>query len=92
MTEAFAGGEGATPMTENARELLSPDKRAEIPAPVMEKIVAALSDSVSATFVWSIIPAGLALVCVLMMGNKGMKDIIGKRDGKTAKTDEIRAH
>jgi len=92
MTDAFAGGEGAAPMTENARELLSPEKRAEIPAPVMEKIVAALSDSVSTTFVWSIVPAGLALVCVLMMGNTGMKDIIGKRDGKTAKADEIRAH
>ncbi|WP_339203435.1 MDR family MFS transporter [Paenibacillus sp. FSL K6-3182] len=92
MTDAFAGGEGAAPMTENARELLSPEKRAEIPAPVMEKIVAALSDSVSTTFVWSIVPAGLALVCVLMMGNTGMKDIIGKREGKTANTDEIRAH
>ncbi|MGG1635810.1 MDR family MFS transporter [Paenibacillus sp. NRS-1760] len=92
MTDAFAGGEGAAPMTENARELLSPEKRADIPAPVMEKIVAALSDSVSTTFVWSIVPAGLALVCVLMMGNTGMKDIIGKREGKTANTDEIRAH
>lgn len=92
MTEAFAGGGGAGPMTENARELLSPEKRAEIPAPVMEKIVAALSDSVSITFVWSIIPAGLALVCVLMMGNAGMKDIIGKREGKTAQGDGIRAH
>ena len=47
-------------MTENARELLSPEKRAEIPPDVMDKIVAALSDSVSVTFLWSIVPAGLA--------------------------------
>ena len=92
MTEAFAGGGGAGPMTDNARELLSPEKRAEIPPAIMDKIVAALSESVSATFLWSIIPAGLAFICVLMMGSEGMKDLIGKRAGKTIPSEELRSH
>lgn len=92
MTDAFAGSEGAGPMTDNARELLSPDKRAEIPPAVMDKIVAALSESVSATFLWSIIPAGLALVCVLMMGNAGMKDIIGKGGASAAPKSGMQGH
>ncbi|WP_419873873.1 MDR family MFS transporter [Candidatus Pristimantibacillus sp. PTI5] len=92
MAEAFAGGEGQGQMTENARELLSPEKRAEIPPAVMDKIVAALSDSVSVTFLWSIIPAGLAFLCVLMMGNAGMKDILGSRTGQSSPKKEVHSH
>lgn len=92
MNEAFAGSEGGGLMTENARELLSPEKRAEIPPEVMNKVVTALSESVSVTFLWSIVPAGLALVCVLFMGNAGMKDIIGKEASKKNSLEEVHSH
>lgn len=92
MAEAFAGSDGASATTDNARELLSPEKRAEIPPAVMDKIVAALSESVSVTFLWSVVPAILALACVLMMGNAGLKDIIGKNEGSTGADKEIRGH
>ncbi|MBD2869493.1 MDR family MFS transporter [Paenibacillus arenilitoris] len=91
MADAFAGAPGG-PMNDNARELLSPEKRSEIPADVMDKIVAALSDSVSATFLWSIVPAVLALLCVLMMGGAGMKDLIGKDAGKAPRPEEVHSH
>jgi EmrB/QacA subfamily drug resistance transporter len=50
--------------------ILSPATRANIPAPVLEKITGALSSSIAHTFLWALIPAGLALVFVLVMGNE----------------------
>ncbi|WP_201003730.1 hypothetical protein [Paenibacillus glycanilyticus] len=51
--------------------------RAQIPQDVMDKIVGMLSSSISVTFMWSIIPAVLALASVLFMGKAFMKDLIG---------------
>jgi hypothetical protein len=71
MTEAFAGqGKAADGAIGDPREMLSQAGRAKIPAPVLEKITAALSTSIAHTFVWAIIPAGLALVFVLYMSNE----------------------
>ncbi|MUT66683.1 MDR family MFS transporter [Paenibacillus sp. NEAU-GSW1] len=88
MADAF--GEGGTagagaPMTDNARQLLAPETRASIPQEVMDKIVDVLSSSIAVTFLWSIVPAALALLCVTLMGNASMKDILApstKREGE----------
>ncbi|RAV16392.1 MDR family MFS transporter [Paenibacillus contaminans] len=53
----------------DTRELLSPEKRAAIPAEIMDKIVDALSSSISTMFLWALIPAGLSLIAVMNMGN-----------------------
>jgi MFS family permease len=70
MSGTFAG-QGNTPESVGEpRELLSQAGRAKIPAPVLEKITAALSTSIAHTFVWAIIPAGLAFVFVLYMSKE----------------------
>ncbi|MWC27796.1 MDR family MFS transporter [Paenibacillus sp. MMS18-CY102] len=53
----------------DVRQLLSPENRAQIPTDVMDKIVDALSSSISTTFLWAAIPAGLSLAAVFYMGN-----------------------
>jgi EmrB/QacA subfamily drug resistance transporter len=81
MTEAFAGqGSAPTGSVGDPRELLSQTGRAKIPAPVLEKITAALSTSIAHTFVWAIVPAGLALLFVLYMGNDRL--IVPGRDSE----------
>jgi EmrB/QacA subfamily drug resistance transporter len=70
MTVAFAGQGDAAGVVGDPREMLSQASRAKIPMPVLEKITAALSTSISHTFVYAIIPAGLALLFVLYMSNE----------------------
>jgi EmrB/QacA subfamily drug resistance transporter len=65
-TGAPGGGLG------NTRELLSPEKRSAIPHEVMDKIVDALSSSISTTFLWALVPAVLIVVVVPFMGNARM--------------------
>ncbi len=50
------------------RVLLSPEGRADIPAPILDKIVAVLSTSIAQTFLWTLVPALLAFIFVLLMG------------------------
>ncbi|PWK14947.1 MDR family MFS transporter [Tumebacillus permanentifrigoris] len=71
MTEALAGMGNASGnnLGNDPRALLSPEARAQIPTPVLDKITAALSSSIAHTFLWALVPAVLALVFVLMMGN-----------------------
>lgn len=89
MNDAFSGTGGAPGADGgafgNTRELLSPEKRAAIPPEVMDKIVDSLSSSISTMFLWALVPAGLALVTVMFMGNsrliipgKGQKEKEGK--------------
>ena len=49
------------------RSALTPEARAQIPAPVLEKITNSLSSSISHTFLWAIVPAVLTVVFVLLM-------------------------
>ncbi|MBL0386550.1 MFS transporter [Tumebacillus sp. ITR2] len=76
LQDAFAGtggsGEPSSFANMDPRALLSPDGRAQIPAPILSKITDALSSSIAHTFVWALIPAVLAFVFVLMMGNDRM--------------------
>lgn len=82
MKDIFSGegAQGASALpTDNARQLLDPATRAQVPPDIMSKIVDTLSHSISTTFLWSIVPAGLALVCVSLMGGSSMKELIARK-------------
>ncbi|WP_025692390.1 MDR family MFS transporter [Paenibacillus zanthoxyli] len=49
------------------RAALTPEARAQIPAPVLEKISAALSSSIAHSFLWALVPAALGFAAVLLM-------------------------
>ncbi len=93
MADSFGGGGGAAvPSGDNARQMLAPETRAQIPQDVMDKIVGMLSSSISVTFMWSIIPAVLALVSVLFMGKASMKDLIGHPVKTESSATEVAGH
>jgi len=74
MTDAFAGsGASFAGDTSNAREILSQANRAKMPPEILTKIINALSSSIAQTFFWAIVPAVLAFIFVLMMGNERVK-------------------
>ncbi len=52
------------------RALLSPETRAAISAPVLEKVTEALSSSIAQTFLWTLVPAILSLLFVFYMGKE----------------------
>ncbi|MBB6284500.1 MDR family MFS transporter [Geobacillus subterraneus] len=51
------------------RAMLSPEARAHIPAPVLDRLTEALASSIADTFLWALLPAALTIVCVLFMSN-----------------------
>ncbi|WP_067929160.1 MDR family MFS transporter [Alicyclobacillus shizuokensis] len=58
--------------------MLTPALRAHIPAFVLDKLVPALSASISHTFTWTLFPAAFALLCAVLMGPwKMTKDAAG---------------
>ncbi|WP_151735637.1 MDR family MFS transporter [Paenibacillus tengchongensis] len=69
LSSAFGSGADVSAYGDS-RAALTPEARAQIPAPVLEKITGALSDSVAYTFLWAIVPAVLGLVFVLLMPGK----------------------
>ncbi|MNJ53293.1 Multidrug resistance protein 3 [compost metagenome] len=69
MRQAFGGAGVSAEAFGDMREALSPEKRVQIPPPILEKITAALSSSIAHTFMWALIPAGLAVLVVLLMPN-----------------------
>ncbi|MBY9080059.1 MFS transporter [Paenibacillus sp. HN-1] len=66
LSDAFGGSAQAASFGDS-RSALTPEARAKIPAPILEKISAALSTSIAHTFMWALLPAVLALVTVLLM-------------------------
>lgn len=79
LQEIFAGvggqgqGQGQMPdasVFSDPRALLSPDLRSHIPAPILEKITSVLSDSITYTFMWALIPTALAFIAALLMSNE----------------------
>jgi EmrB/QacA subfamily drug resistance transporter len=76
LEDALAGS-GQSPvnaeMLSDPHVLLSPATRASIPTPVLEQVTAALSDSIAHTFLWALIPAGLAFVFALLMGSERLE-------------------
>lgn len=75
LKEAFAGmkGGGQWKGNMNPQDILSEKMRASIPKPVLDKITAALSESISTTFRWAILSAVLSLVFVLLMSNERVR-------------------
>ncbi|WP_261800219.1 MDR family MFS transporter [Paenibacillus sp. PAMC21692] len=68
LNEAFGGATGGPAVGGDPRELLAPEKRAEMPAEVLDTIVSALSSSITLTFAIAIVPAALALLGSFFMG------------------------
>jgi EmrB/QacA subfamily drug resistance transporter len=54
--------------------LLSAEGRAKIPASILDKITEILSTSIAQTFFWSLVPAILALLFVVLMGKAKLSD------------------
>lgn len=72
MENAFAGVGQTAPTggLADPRAILAPEARAQIPAPVLEKITDALSSSIAQTFMWALVPAVLAILFIFLMGNQ----------------------
>lgn len=75
LTDAFKGmGNGNyVPDTDNSRQLFEASERAKIPSFILDKIVHALSDSVTFTFSMALIPIAISVIVILLMG----KDRVG---------------
>ncbi len=72
MKDAFKGMQGGPDtagLMEDPRQLFQSDARAEIPDFILDKIVHAMSDSISLIFTLALIPIGLAAITVFFMGN-----------------------
>ncbi|GGE37293.1 MFS transporter [Pullulanibacillus camelliae] len=67
-SKAFKGIDFSEP-----RVLLSPELRKHMPVDVLHKMTDILSSSVATTFIWTLVPACLALITVLFMGKEKMK-------------------
>lgn len=68
MFSAF-GGQGMTNAITDPRAILTPEARESIPAPVLDQMIDILASSIANTFMWALVPAVLALVCILLMEN-----------------------
>jgi EmrB/QacA subfamily drug resistance transporter len=80
LSTALAGNGGAIPggSLSDPRAILSPETRAQIPAPVLEKITDTLASSIAHTFLWALVPAILAVLFILMMGNERVAAPVGQ--------------
>ncbi len=67
------------------RAMLSPEARAHIPAPVLDRLTEALASSIADTFLWALIPAALTIVCVLLMSNDRLAAWTGARERASEK-------
>lgn len=77
LASAFAG-QGQMPqgmLTGDPHGLLDPSKRVQIPAPILDKITAALSSSIVHTFAWTIVPAVFALVFSIAMSKEKLDPV-----------------
>ncbi|MCP8968331.1 MDR family MFS transporter [Ectobacillus ponti] len=69
LKEAFAGMGGGFQGGSDARTIFEASQRAKIPAPILDKIIGAMSSSITTAFTWALIPIAVAFVVVLLMGN-----------------------
>lgn len=63
----------ATKTIDNLQTVFQPEQREMIPPTILEVIVNAMSNSISATFLWSLIPITIAIVAVYFMGNEKLE-------------------
>lgn len=69
MKESFPDGEQAIGAQIDPRELLAEEARANIPEPVLDKIIDALASSIGFTFALALIPAALVVFFVFFLTN-----------------------
>ncbi|AZN43887.1 DHA2 family efflux MFS transporter permease subunit [Paenibacillus albus] len=79
LKDAFAGSDGsqvpANLDLSDPRAILTPETRKLIPTEVLDKIISALSSSITYTFMWAIIPSVLALAFAFFMGREKLDAI-----------------
>lgn len=56
----------------DSRAILSESARSQIPPQILDKIIDALSSSIVQTFMWALVPSGLAFIFIFFMGNERM--------------------
>jgi EmrB/QacA subfamily drug resistance transporter len=74
----FAGmsGGGVSSMNlEDPQQLFQSDARAQIPIEILDKIVLAISDSITLTFTLALIPIALAVITVFFMGKTRVEQV-----------------
>lgn len=84
LENAFAGiGSGMNPsMSNDPRELLSQEARAQIPGPILDKITDLLSSSITYTFMWALIPSALALLAAFFMSKERLSESVEYNQSK----------
>lgn len=82
LEEAFKGMDGGinSDALGDSRAILSEGARSQIPPQILDKIIEALSSSIVHTFMWALVPAGLAFLFIFFMGNERM--VYKKEQGK----------
>ncbi|MBB6634239.1 MDR family MFS transporter [Cohnella thailandensis] len=78
LTESVGKGDIAVPADLNLSDphsLLNPAFRQSIDPQLLDTITAGLSSSIGATFAWSLIPAGLALIAAFLMTKEKMDPV-----------------
>jgi EmrB/QacA subfamily drug resistance transporter len=70
LKEAFKGmqGGGATFKITDPRQIFESGERSKIPGPILNKIVHAMSDSITHTFMLTLIPIAIAAITIFFMG------------------------
>jgi EmrB/QacA subfamily drug resistance transporter len=70
LTEAFKGMQGAGDFKMgDPRQIFQASERSKIPDFILDKIVHAMSDSISHTFLLTLIPIAIAAITIFFMGN-----------------------
>lgn len=71
MDEAFKGM-GPIPNTIDPNAILNEEARSHIPVEILENITTPLSTSIVHTFMWGLVPAGLAFLFIFLLGKEKM--------------------
>ncbi|UPM55814.1 MDR family MFS transporter [Gottfriedia acidiceleris] len=73
IADAFAKS-GAPQDFSNINQAFTPEAAKLIPAPILTKITDVFSTSIAHTFLWTLVPVGLALISIFLMGNERLSD------------------
>lgn len=72
------------PAFSDPRVLLAPEMRAQIPTPVLDKITAGLSSSITYTFMWALIPTALAVIAAVLMSKERLSESLEHKQAEQA--------
>ncbi|MFL6559079.1 MAG: MFS transporter, partial [Bacillus sp. (in: firmicutes)] len=82
LTEAFKGIQGAGDFKMgDPRQIFQASERSKIPDFILDKIVHAMSDSISHTFLLTLIPIAIAAITIFFMGNARVE--VSKKPAKS---------